>query len=109
MIRRLLILSTGLYAGGMFHKFREVASRYLKGWFLVDVIATFPWALVLPGSTGTALVVLRLLRLAYLLRVLQVVKVSSVVLVHSSTVVVMLYWSHMLIIISAPATLPLLL
>jgi len=61
----------------MYHKFRDVARRYVKGWFFIDVIATFPWALVLPGSTGTALVVLRLLRLAYLLRVLQVIKVGA--------------------------------
>ena len=44
---------------------KTIASRYLKGWFVLDVIATVPWELFF-GSAFGGLRLLRLLRLAHI-------------------------------------------
>jgi voltage-gated potassium channel len=44
---------------------KTIARRYLKGWFVLDVIATVPWDLIF-GSAFGGLRLLRLLRLAHI-------------------------------------------
>eukprot|EP01135_Chromosphaera_perkinsii_P012164 Nk52_evm2s2604 gene=Nk52_evmTU2s2604 len=59
---------------------KMIAIHYLTTWFALDVIATFPFYLVFPESTGTTAAnkVSRLARLPRILRILRVLKLLSI-------------------------------
>ncbi|KAL1496257.1 hypothetical protein AB1Y20_016220 [Prymnesium parvum] len=51
---------------------KEIARRYLRGWFFVDVAATLPWDLISPGNDAfRPLKVVRFLRLIRILKELR--------------------------------------
>jgi CRP-like cAMP-binding protein len=51
---------------------RRVVWNYLRGWFVIDLVATFPWDVALQGRTGSQMIgLVRLLRLVRVLRVLR--------------------------------------
>ncbi|KAK3245742.1 hypothetical protein CYMTET_44707 [Cymbomonas tetramitiformis] len=57
---------------------RQIAMMYLRSWFLLDVVATFPWETVLESASGASGVlklgkVVRLARLGRMLRILKLV------------------------------------
>ncbi|KAI8621026.1 hypothetical protein BC830DRAFT_1058684 [Chytriomyces sp. MP71] len=57
----------------------EIANRYLKSWFLIDLISTIPWELLGFMHTGgdiSQLKILRLIRLLRLLKLLRVLRAS---------------------------------
>jgi len=58
---------------------KVIAKNYLKGWFLLDFMSTFPFAEVMGNSEGRGLKLLRVLRLARLLKLARVLKLSSLV------------------------------
>ena len=60
---------------------RNVAVHYLKGWFIIDLAATFPWdVLVTPTEeTENSLRQLSLLRLLRLIRVLRILRLGRIV------------------------------
>lgn len=78
----LLSFQTGYYSkGGVIMDRKLIARKYLKRWFLIDLISTFPYEWVLPDSESADydenrfVNVLRVLRV---LKVLRVVRVSSI-------------------------------
>ena len=77
----ILNFNTKLVIGGKLVANRGVvARRYLKGWFIIDLVATIPFDLLLGGTLGTsarAVRVLRLLRLTRLFRLLRLARLAS--------------------------------
>ena len=71
-------ISTERKDGRANYDVRRIAIHYLSGWFVIDVIATVPWELLLlvgGGSHGGALIT-RAPRMARILRIPRIVKVS---------------------------------
>lgn len=63
---------------------REIALRYLKGWFIIDVIVTLPYDLITAsfqgdsGSTNYAYMakIIRIIKIVRLIRLLKLLKVA---------------------------------
>lgn len=56
---------------------RGIAAHYLKGWFVLDLLSIFPWALFGPAWEGLRL--LRLLRLAHIAKFMQKMAKENVI------------------------------
>mmetsp|Transcript_9637 Transcript_9637/g.33592 ORF Transcript_9637/g.33592 Transcript_9637/m.33592 type:complete len:824 (+) Transcript_9637:290-2761(+) len=54
---------------------RKIINRYLKTWFLVDVVSIFPYDFIQIGNRLKVLRVVRLMRLAKLLRILRAARI----------------------------------
>lgn len=61
--------------GSVTTSFRLIAKRYMRSWFLIDVVATIPFYLFLPQSAGRVTSTLKLYRLVRLLKMLRVMQV----------------------------------
>lgn len=56
---------------------KEIAKHYLKGWFVLDLLSIFPWALF--GSVWEGVRLLRLLRLAHIANFMQRIAKENVI------------------------------
>ena len=70
---------------------KTIASRYLKGWFVLDVIATVPWELFF-GSAFGGLRLLRLLRLAHIATFMKRVANANVINASVLRMVFLAFW-----------------
>jgi len=74
--------STGYYAKGLLVLERKaIVKHYLKGWFWIDIIASFPYAWIIPqseedGSGNDVVVLLRFVRFLRLIRLVRVLKLK---------------------------------
>jgi voltage-gated potassium channel len=57
---------------------RQIARHYMKGWFIIDLLATIPFDLLIPGGAPFSTRLVRTLRLLRLTRVLRVMRLYAV-------------------------------
>lgn len=55
--------------GNIIKSHTNIAKNYAKGWLFLDVIATFPFGLVLNSDRGTVVKLIRLVRLPRILKI----------------------------------------
>jgi hypothetical protein len=92
----------------------EIVTRYLSTWFLVDLISTFPFSVVLPKSSGVlATLVFRFVKLLRTFRILRIFKIRKLNLVfqallcgarfstYTGRVVILAFFSWVIIHVSA--------
>jgi len=70
---------------------KKIAQRYLKGWFVLDVIASVPWDLIF-GSAFGGLRLLRLLRLAHIATFMKRVANANVINASVLRMVFLAFW-----------------
>ncbi|EER08815.1 voltage and ligand gated potassium channel, putative [Perkinsus marinus ATCC 50983] len=76
MLDVVLNFFTGVYVGGQLVMTLEgIAPHYLRTWFCVDVVASFPYEWIFKASTLEGVQLLRVVKFARLLRVIRLLRV----------------------------------
>jgi voltage-gated potassium channel len=70
---------------------KSIASHYLKGWFLIDLLAIFPWTLILGASWEWAKL-LRLLRLAHIASFMQKIAKANIINASFLRMFILAFW-----------------
>jgi voltage-gated potassium channel len=78
LVDMVLNFITPVYVNGHLVTSRKgIAIHYLKGWFILDLLSIFPWAILGPSWEGVRL--LRLLRLAHIAKFMQKMAKENVI------------------------------
>jgi voltage-gated potassium channel len=70
---------------------KGIASHYLKGWFLIDLLAIFPWTLIL-GAGWEWAKLLRLLRLAHIASFMQKIAKANIINASFLRMFILAFW-----------------
>lgn len=70
---------------------KGIALHYLKGWFIIDLIAIFPWTLIL-GAAWQWAKLLRLLRLAHIASFMQKVAKANIINASFLRMISLVFW-----------------
>jgi hypothetical protein len=63
--------------GNIIRQHSDIASNYAKGWLILDLIATFPFGLVVNNDRGTVFKLIRLIRLPRILKIFDFSRLRS--------------------------------
>lgn len=63
--------------GNIINNHKDIALNYITGWFIVDLVAIFPFQRIIMSPRASTNILLRLLRIPKLLRVLRMNKIGN--------------------------------
>lgn len=67
---------TGFYQDGiMVMKLRKICRHYVTGWFVIDLVSTFPWGIIF--ASGTNAIFLKFTKVGKLMRMLRLLRIAK--------------------------------